>query len=299
MHFRKIKYSLLIYISDPPGPISSEPILVDSGKNHISLQWGKPTKQTDAAPVLAYRIDAWQLGADGGARWIELGKTPINNMDVFNLKSGCQYHIRVTPRNRYGWGTSVQTQYPIEVSGTQCLPEFTKLLPGQLKALINKDIQLECVAKGAPKPIILWYKNGVELKSRDDRISVRTLSSICRLTIKNVMDSDSGRYTCEATNNQGKVSTFARLQVVTDPKIYEADTNLKRTMDGGALGSNGEMLPHFTMRLRDRRIQVTFPVRLTCQAIGWPTPDITWYKDGCEIDNESGIFTYLIYIYMV
>lgn len=47
------------------------------------------------------------------------------------------------------------------------------------------------------------------------------------------------------------------------------------------------MIPQFTMRLRDRRVQASYPVRLTCQAIGCPTPEVVWHKDGTEI-IESG-----------
>nr|XP_053632753.1 myosin light chain kinase, smooth muscle-like [Cherax quadricarinatus] len=39
------------------------------------------------------------------------------------------------------------------------------------------------------------------------------------------------------------------------------------------------MAPQFTMRLRDRRVQVGFPVRLTCQIVGIPKPQVSWYKD--------------------
>lgn len=52
------------------------------------------------------------------------------------------------------------------------------------------------------------------------------------------------------------------------------------------------MIPQFTMRLRERRIQVTYPVRLTCQAVGWPSPLITWYKDGVEIEQNDRIKTF-------
>lgn len=50
-----------------------------------------------------------------------------------------------------------------------------------------------------------------------------------------------------------------------------------------------ESLPQFVMRLRDRRIQASYPVRLTCRAIGWPLPQISWYKDGNKI-TENGMY---------
>lgn len=49
---------------DPPAPISSEPIVIDNGKSHLSLSWGKPLN-TSAAPVIAYRVEAWLIGAEG------------------------------------------------------------------------------------------------------------------------------------------------------------------------------------------------------------------------------------------
>lgn len=67
---------------------------------------------------------------------------------------------------------------------------------------------------------------------QNDQVSIRQFGTICRLTIKGITEKYSGRYTCEATNCQGRVSTFARLQVVTDPRIYAADSNLKRNVDG-------------------------------------------------------------------
>lgn len=43
----------------------------------------------------------------------------------------------------------------------------------------------------------------------------------------------------------------------------------------------------FTMRLRDRRVQMTYPVRLTCQMIGSPTPEVKWYHDGKELNQDG------------
>lgn len=145
----------------------------------MSLSWGKAERR-GPAPVIAYKVDAWLLGGDGGARWVEvchnvpyisitfklitladavtsapcyivsahfayqLGITPINALDAFNLRPGGEYKFRVTPRNRYGWGESVTTSNSFTVGEVVDLPEFIKILPGQSKALEGSTIKLEC-----------------------------------------------------------------------------------------------------------------------------------------------------------
>jgi hypothetical protein len=43
--------------------------------------------------------------------------------------------------------------------------------------------------------------------------------------------------------------------------------------------------PEFTMRLRSRRIEVSYPVRMTCHVDGNPQPTINWFKDGELIES--------------
>ncbi|KPU76642.1 uncharacterized protein Dana_GF13334, isoform F [Drosophila ananassae] len=271
-------YSDTSYFRDPPGCIATEPLVVDSGPTHISLSWGKPVS-ANSAPVIAYKVESWVVGHEGGAYWRELGLTPINSFDAFNLKPNVEYHFRVTPKNRYGWGPAVQTSSSLQVGGVECLPEFVKILPGQAKALLGSSFTLQCNMRGAPRPHVTWFKDGIQLSSSSERVKIRQIGSTCALTIATVSELDSGRYTCEATNSKGRVSTFARLQVVSDARIYEADSRLKEIAHGRSQGEVGDSLPIFTMRLRDRRVQVTYPVRLTCQIVGYPVPEILWYKD--------------------
>ncbi|XP_067210466.1 uncharacterized protein [Linepithema humile] len=271
------------YVRNVPGPISSEPVAIDGGKNWLSLTWGKAERR-GPAPVIAYKIDAWLLGGDGGARWAELGITPINAFDAFNLRPGGEYKFRVTPRNRYGWGEPVTMTNSVLVSESTDLPEFTRILPGQLKALEGTLVKLECEIRGDPKMEVRWYRESTEIDPRNDsRFAIYYNGFKCSLTITDVKENDSGRYVCEASNKIGKMSSFARVFVVTNPKIIEADAKLRTTMSI----EPEDRPPQFAMRLRDRRVQTTYPVRLTCQVIGYPVPEITWYKNGAEIVQDD------------
>lgn len=48
-----------------------------------------------------------------------------------------------------------------------------------------------------------------------------------------------------------------------------------------------ESPPQFAMRLRDRRVQTSYPFRLTCQVLGYPEPQVTWFKNGKEIREDG------------
>ncbi|XP_013147395.1 PREDICTED: muscle M-line assembly protein unc-89-like isoform X2 [Papilio polytes] len=265
-----------------PNRIPGEPTVVDGGNNWISLAWPKVDPE-GGAPVLAYKIESWLLGTEGGARWIELGITPLCTFEAYNLKQGEEYHFRVTPRNRYGWGESVQTSTSFGVGLTGDRPEFVEVLPGQLKVLVGETATLKCSFKGKPTPEIVWMKNGHEIDEEDQRLKTCLSNYNCSLTINDVQLNDEARYSCEATNVHGRASTYSRIAVVTDKSIWEADTKLKRERSS----DGGECPPQFTMRLRDRRVQATYPVRLTCQVIGRPPPLLTWYKNGEEIVNDN------------
>lgn len=73
-----------------------------------------------------------------------MGESPINSFDAFNLRSGGEYKFRITPRNRYGWGESLVSKEIYTISDNVEIPEFVKILPGQIKALEGSTVKLEC-----------------------------------------------------------------------------------------------------------------------------------------------------------
>lgn len=210
-----------------PERIPGDPTGVDVGNNWVSIAWPKPNNRT-TAPVLAYKVESWLLGKEGGARWVELGITPLNSFDAFNLKQGEEYHFRVTPRNRYGWGESAQTSSPIGVGLVGASPEFVDILPGQLKVLLGEEATLSCSVKGKPIPEVVWMKNGHEIDEEERRMKTSFNGYNCCLIINDIQPEDEARYSCEASNAYGRASTYARLAVVTDRLVWEADAKLKR-----------------------------------------------------------------------
>lgn len=170
------------------------------------------------------------VGAEGGARWNELGVTATNCFDVFNVCPGSRYYFRVTPKNRYGWGHSVQTSNAIKAGGPSFLPQFTEILPDRCEAMIGERFVFECAVTGIPSPRIIWFKDGIPIDGTDaDRVKLKLIdSATCRLEISEVRSSDAGRYVCEATNTRGRTSTSTPLKTIADYRIFEARRRLSK-----------------------------------------------------------------------
>lgn len=70
--------------------------------------------------------------------------------------------------------------------------------------------RFDCVAHGNPKPHISWYFKDERILL-SDRISMRHNGSI---VIENVQQEDSGLYTCQAENINGKITAAVILEVM-------------------------------------------------------------------------------------
>lgn len=83
--------------------------------------------------------------------------------------------------------------------------------------------------------------------------------------------------TCELTNPVGHLSSFCNVIAVDDPSIAEADL-LLRTVSTS---------PQFNLRLRDRKVQLGHPLRLTCQVSGVGHIRVNWEKDGQSVRETA------------
>ncbi|XP_065563212.1 fasciclin-2-like [Artemia franciscana] len=132
----------------------------------------------------------------------------------------------------------------------------------------NKDITIECIARGDPLPEIVFLKEGsdntykIVVNTLDPRVSVEASnrssdiggepdSAVAKLSISGATRSDDGLYKCRAENSEGTAERMGHITVEFPPKFE--DTTKK------------EM---WTWSQR--------PVNLTCRASSIPNATINW-----------------------
>ncbi|XP_028450609.1 neural cell adhesion molecule 1a isoform X2 [Perca flavescens] len=112
---------------------------------------------------------------------------------------------------------------------------------------IGSSALLACDADGFPEPTVTWAHNNIVLET-GDKYSLNEDGS--ELVIKDVKKVDEGDYTCIAKNKAGEKAEEVSLNVFVQPKITYLNNQTASEFDD----------------------QVT----LTCEALGDPTPTISW-----------------------
>jgi hypothetical protein len=126
---------------------------------------------------------------------------------------------------------------------------------------------LKCQVSGHPVPRLSWYKNGVCI-DKNKNVAVQECNGQGILTISNVRLDDNTEFMCKATNILGSVSSSARITVsplkpMEVPVFYDPLINVEATTG--------------------------HPVRLECQVVGTPTPEITWSHNNRPIRRNVGV----------
>ncbi|XP_077287306.1 hemicentin-1-like [Arctopsyche grandis] len=139
-----------------------------------------------------------------------------------------------------------------------------------LTAKKGQDVHLECPVSGNPKPYIRWLKHPYfEMQSENySHVTMESDNSI--MIIKNVSVSDGGNYSCIATNTVGMSEILYSVEILQAPTFLPEDRKKLNLNDDGLV----------TTKLR-RAFQ------LICGVIGYPEPEITWYKEGYSINPNK------------
>ncbi|XP_009708115.1 PREDICTED: hemicentin-1-like, partial [Cariama cristata] len=134
-----------------------------------------------------------------------------------------------------------------------------------VKVKEKHGVTLTCEVIGNPVPQITWIKDGQSLTEDEDH---KFLSSGRFLRITNAQVTDTGRYTCIASNTAGDKSKSYSLNVLVSPTIVGADSH-----------GNAE----------DVSVILNSPTSLVCEAYSYPPATITWLKDGNLLESNRNI----------
>ncbi|KAF3821003.1 hypothetical protein GH733_011156 [Mirounga leonina] len=138
------------------------------------------------------------------------------------------------------------------------LEEAVKVPEGQ-------TAQLTCSTTGHPQPKVTWFKDGRPLAGGDTHL---ISPDGALLQVLQVNLSSSGHYSCIAANAVGEKTKHFQLSVLVVPTI------LGVTEDSA-----------------DEEVTVTInnPISLICEALAFPSPTITWMKDGVPFEASNNI----------
>lgn len=125
------------------------------------------------------------------------------------------------------------------------------------RVVAGANLTLECVAQGAPVPLVTWQKFGGGQLPPEGRAS----QVLGNLVIVDVREEDRGTYVCRAENGPG-LATFKTALV----EVFEAPKLMTDSNSDAIVVKRGE------------RIEVRCPIKAR------PRPDVQWFKDGFIVE---------------
>uniref|UniRef100_A0A8B9BHR9 Ig-like domain-containing protein n=1 Tax=Anser brachyrhynchus TaxID=132585 RepID=A0A8B9BHR9_9AVES len=134
---------------------------------------------------------------------------------------------------------------------------MSQRLISDYSTFVGASACFQCLVTGSPYPSVHWYKD--EMLLEGDRYCVQEEQGGSHsLTIENLMQSDSGKYKCIATNRAGTAETCAVLTA-----------------------------PVFLKQVSDVEVWQGDVARLSVTVTGSPTPKILWFFSDVKLTPSS------------
>uniref|UniRef100_A0A668VHV1 Ig-like domain-containing protein n=1 Tax=Oreochromis aureus TaxID=47969 RepID=A0A668VHV1_OREAU len=137
-------------------------------------------------------------------------------------------------------------------------PVFTKKPSEHIEDMEGKLVKIEGRVSGSQPMSVSWFKDDTEIQS-SDKYDISFKSNVAVLCIKNSQVNDSGRYSCQASNEAGKAS---------------CDVTAKKP-------------PVFDVPLKPATVDEGEKLILRCHVCGSSPLKIQWMKDRKELTPSS------------
>nr|XP_033338378.1 obscurin isoform X2 [Megalopta genalis] len=160
----------------------------------------------------------------------------------------------------------------IEGSSIEPIPENNVEL---IHAVAGEMATFECTLLYTDSTtLVQWLKDNKPLDDKlADRVTASAVGKTFKLTLQNVLESDSGIYIARAMNSEGQSTCTAQLVVqklTPEEKKARAEANA----------------PIFLVLLKDTELLENTFLRFMVKVKGDPNPEMKFYKDGTLIDES-------------
>ncbi|XP_018013331.1 obscurin, partial [Hyalella azteca] len=125
------------------------------------------------------------------------------------------------------------------------------------KGAEGDDVTLTVVIRASPRPVIVWMKDGREVRPSDVVNAGLTADGQFFLEFRHVTADDAGTYCVVAVNDEGRTEATVKLDVTPPPSK-----------------------PEFLQELRPTKVITGYPCRMQVKCGGYPAPQVSWLKDG-------------------
>ncbi|XP_025192239.1 obscurin isoform X4 [Melanaphis sacchari] len=145
-------------------------------------------------------------------------------------------------------------------------PQFIGALAKEVETLEGDYVSLSVRVEGDPPPQVKWYFEDKLLIADKTHIKINAVEDVHTLLISNLTREDSGKYTCEISNESGK-NTSEGMLLVKCPPIFETPLTDTKAVEGDT--------------------NVEFTVKLN----SYPKSSIQWFREEEEITETTTEFT--------
>uniref|UniRef100_A0A7M4F573 Titin n=1 Tax=Crocodylus porosus TaxID=8502 RepID=A0A7M4F573_CROPO len=184
--------------------------IVDTTKSSVVLAWLKPDHD-GGSRISGYLLEMKQKGSD---YWVEAGQTKQLTFTVEGLVENNEYEFRVRAKNDAGYSEPREAFSSVIIKEPQIEP--TADLSGISRQLITckagSTFTIDIPISGRPAPKVTWKLEEMRLKETE-RVTIKTTKERTKLTVKDSMRGDSGKYYLTLENTAG-TKTFTVTVVV-------------------------------------------------------------------------------------
>ncbi|XP_037392153.1 hemicentin-2 isoform X1 [Pygocentrus nattereri] len=230
------------------------------GNPNPSITWLKDGRPIMSSPQLTY---------SQGRRTLRVGATRSEDAGTYTCRAS-------SPAGTALAHYTLSILVPPQIEGASTSLSFES---GEHKVRINETLTLSCLAKGFPEPAIQWFKDGQVLEVSPAAGHL--------LQIERVSLSDTGRYTCVASNSAGEDRRDFHITVQVPPVF----SRINHSTSGWAQGERDDQEE---WRGKDegltekREVVLGRPVSLSCESNAIPPPRLHWYRNGRKLGSADG-----------